>query len=249
MKIKKTVTEKVIQANRSNSRRNATGPRTARGKANSSLNAITHALLAKSLFFASPEEKKSYDLLHEGLVQQVQPRDLQEAMVVSEISTNYWKLGSAQEWEIASVRARREICRAVMAALTLQNSELDDEARVPLLDQSEDAFNRTSAGWECAELCIEMEQATDDSETSQHKVVRAIGSSGQSPQQMPRTREHLENALQGEGKARTAENRTTVKLGSSLDTIMQNEKMIRHDLYRAFDELRQLQRRELRRRG
>jgi len=189
------------------------------------------------------------DLLHEGLVQQVQPRDLQEAMVVSEISTNYWKLGSAQEWEIASVRARREICRAVMAALTLQNSELDDEARVPLLDQSEDAFNRTSAGWECAELCIEMEQATDDSETSQHKVVRAIGSSGQSPQQMPRTREHLENALQGEGKARTAENRTTVKLGSSLDTIMQNEKMIRHDLYRAFDELRQLQRRELRRRG
>jgi hypothetical protein len=248
MKIKKTLTEKVIQANRSNSR-NSPGPTTVSGKANARLNALAHGLLAKCLVFANPQEKHDYDLLHEGLSRQIRPRDLLEGMMVSEIATNYWKLCCAQKWEVASVQARKEICRSVIAALTLQNSELDHEARLPLLDQSEDTFERTSAGWDCTELCIEFENGKDDSETSQHRRVRPMSSSGQSPQHMPQTKEHLERTWDGEGSARTAENQTSVKLGSSLDTIMRYASMIRRDLCRAIVELRQLQQRELRRRG
>ena len=76
-----------------------------------------------------------------------------------------------------------------------------------------------------------------------------MSSSGQSPQHMPQTKEHLERTWDGEGSARTAENQTSVKLGSSLDTIMRYASMIRRDLCRAIVELRQLQQRELRRRG
>lgn len=62
MRTKKTVTEKVVTANRQNAQESC-GARTPRGKRAVARNARTHELLAKTLVFKNEEEEAQFNAL------------------------------------------------------------------------------------------------------------------------------------------------------------------------------------------
>jgi hypothetical protein len=66
MKIKKTVTENVVVANRANSKK-GTGARTQRGKETVSQNATKHGVLSRRFHFRGDKEKAAYDTLISAL--------------------------------------------------------------------------------------------------------------------------------------------------------------------------------------
>ena len=74
--------ERQIAANRSNAQK-STGPKTAVGKAASSLNAITHALTAKTLILPG-EDRESFDDILAGLIEEHETAGPSEMMLISE---------------------------------------------------------------------------------------------------------------------------------------------------------------------
>ncbi|HLI79417.1 MAG TPA: hypothetical protein VKV03_05510 [Candidatus Binataceae bacterium] len=78
-------------------RRNAaksTGPRTARGKSRSRLNAMKHGILASQAVIATMEghaERKLFEATVEGLERDFQPEGTYEQLLVQEIAACFWR--------------------------------------------------------------------------------------------------------------------------------------------------------------
>jgi len=220
----KRVTERVMAANRMNAKK-STGPKTARGKEASSQGAVRHGLLSKVLRFENDEEKAEYNSLLADLVRELQPQNSIEAILIEEIAVNYCKLQRALGWELASVRARSRATRSLIGLLT-GSSMLHSEEKPPLFDEVRDGLDRTSAGWDC-EVHLDMNRAAEHSEDSLQLAERSFKDEDRS-QRM------------GSGDEKTNRSRTSVKLSSSLPTVLRYEVMIKRDLYRAMEQLRKL---------
>ncbi len=95
---KPPVSERKANANRANAQR-STGPRTAAGKARSSLNALRHGILAKAAFnvtIEGEERRAEFDALVADFAQEYQPRTITEHMMVQQLAGCYWRL--AKVW-------------------------------------------------------------------------------------------------------------------------------------------------------
>ena len=98
---KPPVSERKAAANRANAQR-STGPRTPRGKAASSLNALRHGILARAAFNATiegEERRAEFDALVAGLAQEFQPRTMSEHMTVQQLAGCYWRLAKVWTFE------------------------------------------------------------------------------------------------------------------------------------------------------
>jgi hypothetical protein len=96
-----TVSERKASANRANATR-STGPRTAAGKARSSLNALRHGILAKAAFnlkIEGEERRAEFDQIVAGLAQEYQPRTMTELMTVQQLAGCYWRLAKVWRYE------------------------------------------------------------------------------------------------------------------------------------------------------
>src|ERR1700676_1398567 len=101
---KPPVSERKAAANRANAQR-STGPRTPKGKAASSLNALRHGILARAAFNVSiegEERRAEFDALVAGLAQEVQPRSMSEHMTVQQLAGCYWRLAKVWTFETES---------------------------------------------------------------------------------------------------------------------------------------------------
>jgi hypothetical protein len=99
---KPPVSERKASANRANAQR-STGPRTAKGKAASSLNALRHGILARAAFnvtIEGEERRAEFDALVAGLAQEFQPRTMSEHMTVQQLAGCYWKLAKVWTYEV-----------------------------------------------------------------------------------------------------------------------------------------------------
>ncbi len=97
----KPISARKASANRANAQR-STGPRTAAGKARSSLNALRHGILAKAAFNASidgEENRAEFDALVAGFAQEFQPRTMTEHMMVQQLAGCYWRLAKVWRYE------------------------------------------------------------------------------------------------------------------------------------------------------
>jgi hypothetical protein len=83
MKINKTVSLKVIDANRKNAQRN-TGPTSIAGKDAVRYNALKHGLLAKRIVLHNEEEEIEFQALMDELDQEFQPKGMLERMLTEE---------------------------------------------------------------------------------------------------------------------------------------------------------------------
>lgn len=144
-KIKKTMSEKALAANRANAQK-STGPKNC---GTVSQNARKHGLLADKIVFESDEEKENFGELVREVRQDRQPVGVIEDALVEEVAVCLWKLRAANGWEIQEVKNRRASSVAVMQTI----SESRKQERLPLFSQWGSASD-ARLGWECQELVV-----------------------------------------------------------------------------------------------
>ena len=91
------ISEKQHQANRQNAQ-HSSGPKTAAGKAASSLNAVTFGLRARALLLDT-ENWEDYQQLCAALEAEWQPQTATERFYLETMSTSHWLLARADESE------------------------------------------------------------------------------------------------------------------------------------------------------
>jgi hypothetical protein len=88
-----------VLANRENSLR-STGPVTAAGKAASSRNSFRHGLTSKQIVLPG-EDPAEYDALRQSVLDQYQPVNETECLLVEELAAGHWRLMRARRHETA----------------------------------------------------------------------------------------------------------------------------------------------------
>jgi hypothetical protein len=139
MKIKKTMSERALLANRSNGKRGAGPENTDRTR----FNAISLGLFAKKVQFESENEKQAFDALELEAGLYYRPTGPAETALVSEVTICLWRLRELYGWEFSEIRNRRTAAAAVLAGL----KENGDAQALPL-------FGATQQGWEAEELLV-----------------------------------------------------------------------------------------------
>jgi hypothetical protein len=96
-----TVSARKLESNRENSKK-STGPKTARGKANSRFNAVKHGLCAKRLIYSSQGKLLDADLLKllESLQAQYGSDDVRVQLLCDASVTEYWRQGQSLRFEM-----------------------------------------------------------------------------------------------------------------------------------------------------
>jgi hypothetical protein len=149
MKIKKTVTEKVIAGNRANSKK-GTGPKTQRGKDVVSQNATEHGVLARNFRFKDDQEKADYNGLISDLRSSIDGADPLKRMLMEELAIAHFRRGRALKLEQST--RRRQNPATELALNTISRSELVDTGS---------CFIDSDSGWECTELTMAGKKAND----------------------------------------------------------------------------------------
>lgn len=101
MKIKKTVTDKVIAANRANSRKSP-GPNTGAGKRRAQMNSLKHGFFARELQITE-EDRSEYEILNEELLQQYAPATPMQQIGFEKIVCCCWRCKLALRMESRAV--------------------------------------------------------------------------------------------------------------------------------------------------
>jgi hypothetical protein len=140
MKIKKTVTERVLVANLANSGR-STGPDDTK---DTRYNATKHTFLEKKIAFADDAEKKEVEALLSQLVRHHDPSGPTERSLVSEMAISLWRLRNLYGWESVEISSRKAVAAAVLKALSESRNAHD---LLPLLDEM-------GQGWEPTGLTV-----------------------------------------------------------------------------------------------
>jgi hypothetical protein len=149
MKTPKTVSGKVIQANRENAKK-STGPRGKSGKLAVRNNAVKHGLLTSRVIFQNDQEQAEFNTLVADLYEEWKPTGISEQLLVAEIATCWWKLRTAAQWGLQDFRSRRK------ASLAFLNSfiESSDDIGDAISEQHAKLRAAAKSGWECCEVLI-----------------------------------------------------------------------------------------------
>lgn len=214
MKIRRTVTQKVLDANRENAQK-STGPTTETGKEASSANSVKHGLLADGLVFETDEDEEQFHEFMDQLKDDLMPDGALGSILVEEIAVCWWKLRSALDWEMEAVRSRRGSSRDVVQGLVAE--DLSSKSKLEFLDDQKSAVG--SAGWECTELLVRKGR-TSESSSSSNISNRDI-----------KAGEEIHVQVEA-------------KLSTSLETSIRYSTMIRRDLHRAIEQLERLRAQE-----
>ncbi|MGA8151722.1 MAG: hypothetical protein WB952_12280 [Terriglobales bacterium] len=140
MKIRKTVTDKVIAANRKNGEKGA-GPRTLRGKDIVSQNATKHGILARNFRFKDDQEEAAYKSLIGQAKRSIDGDDPFQCMVAEVTVINYFRFGRALRLERKLIERKNPATELALGAI--EHSELVSTGVGRL------GFE---PGWECTEL-------------------------------------------------------------------------------------------------
>ena len=97
-------TEKQWESNRANAKR-STGPRSAQGKAQSSMNACKHGLTAQTVVIDA-EDPLQFDSLCKGLEQEFEPHSLIERELIERLAGIVWRLRRIPRFEAALIQSR-----------------------------------------------------------------------------------------------------------------------------------------------
>jgi hypothetical protein len=161
MKIKKTITAKVMAANRANGRKTG-GPHDTNSTRE---NALKHGLLARHLIFRDEEESNEFNRLLHELEFEYAPAGPTERTLVEEVASCIWKLKTANGWEIREIRHRRQAGEAILRAVA--ENYCDEQISLFTKDDG-------SLGWDCQELIVRTGSAERDlEEFSREKKAKA----------------------------------------------------------------------------
>jgi hypothetical protein len=149
MKTKKTVSTKVIEANRENAKR-STGPRGKLGKLAIRNNAVKHGLLTSRVIFQNEEEETEFKTLVDDLDDELKPKGKLEGLLVEEIAAGWWKLRTAAQWGLQDLRSRRKASLAFLNTFIESSEDMSDASS----EQHSKLRAAAKSGWECREVLI-----------------------------------------------------------------------------------------------
>jgi hypothetical protein len=224
MRQKKAVTDAVRAANRANAQ-SSTGPRTERGKSNSSHSALRHGILARNVVLDTHEQRAEYRALRRLCKTEFHPKGLVEKFIVEEITTTLWKLGIIEPLVFRELLRRQELSDGVDNIFQLSVFHKDLELPIRGDDLP---LNR---GWDCKQMEVRASVGKDQhySNTlcgppiSNGKAVQAAQASQNNDRQNV---DHLEiNAV----------------MGNALENLTRYQTKQKRELYRAIKELRKIQ--------
>jgi hypothetical protein len=140
MKIKKTVTERVIRANRENGNKNKTGPR---NTATTKYNAVTNCFLARKVIFGDEAEEKEFKALVASLRRHHRPVGPTEETQVSELALSSWRLQGLYGWEALELSRRKDTSATIQQTVWASGDPLE----LP-------PCRATPEGWEPREVIV-----------------------------------------------------------------------------------------------
>ncbi|SRR6266851_7839337 len=149
MKIRKTVSAKVIAANRGNATK-STGPRSGFGKSRSKLNALKNGFFAKELYL-SADEVSDFKTLQEDLTTELAPKTRLQRLALEHVTCCAWRCKLATRLEMRQISSLVENTNG--SSQDVQSTSSRDEAVVCWLVRSEQtepkcgaALSRNPAG-------------------------------------------------------------------------------------------------------
>lgn len=121
----KSVSPKKREANRRNAE-NSTGPRTARGKSRSKLNAVKRNIFAKNILAAlTKEDAKEYNWILRELWLHYGPANVMEELLVKKIAEALWRGVQTQKWESVLLdrleTSAKEAQQNIISTVTIPN--------------------------------------------------------------------------------------------------------------------------------
>jgi hypothetical protein len=148
MKIRKTVSDAVIRANRENGKKSH-GPKTKDGKNHTSGNATKHRILARKFPFSSDREQAAYRRLLERVLKSIDSKDALQRIVAEELVIANIRRARALKFE-------QKICErpnpaSEVALNTIKGSELLSDGIGLNFDPQ----------WDCKELNISAKKSHD----------------------------------------------------------------------------------------
>jgi hypothetical protein len=159
MKIRKSITEKVIAANQHNSHKSP-GP----GNMDAvKENARKHGVLAKHLKFESAEEEAEFDALRDEFTAEYQSSGATERALVDETCVCLWRLGLLDGWATQELANRRGAARAIVKAV----AENYTDQQLALFTQGDGSRSAAGLGWDCQELIIRTGSSSGEQEDAQ----------------------------------------------------------------------------------
>jgi len=156
MKVKKTITEKVLAANRANAQR-STGPRRPDAVR---YNALKHGIFTRNLIFNSDQEQQEFHDLISGLAAEYSPAGPSESALVAEAAVALWQLSNVNGWAAQEFQSRRTAADAILKRLA--QSEHCQE--IPLFSAGGALHRSAPHGWQCEELVVSASSASSESE-------------------------------------------------------------------------------------
>jgi hypothetical protein len=191
MKTKKTVTQKVLLANRANARK-STGPR---NTAAVTQNARKHGLLSKNLQFKNDEDAEAFRELLEELDDEQKPAGPMERTLLEDAAISIWKLRATTGWDIAELTNRRKAAKAVLRTV----GENWDDEQLQLFTDVDEKASAARRGWDCHELIIRTGMRNAEEEES---IVNGANSKAGHVQIEAKLTSSLESILRYQGATR-----------------------------------------------
>jgi hypothetical protein len=141
-----STSERKIQANRQNAMK-STGPRTERGKRNSSLNALKHGLLAKNVPVQDDGDREALEQFARSLQEKYgRDGDLQDHVLIELAIVYYWRLGRGLDAESVSIIDMAAI--TATSQHTLEYNKTNVQALIRILEKLEQSRMRRIRSWQ-----------------------------------------------------------------------------------------------------
>ena len=166
MKIRKTVSDKTVAANRENAKK-STGPKTDIAKSNLKYHALKHGLLTKALLLRNEKEEEEFQELAGELEADLQPHGIMQVMLVEEIAVTWWKIKTVQGLLTKAVRSGQKTSEAVLKTFNNASSGVG----VPLSSSSRELQMASEFGLECHELVLRVEGKQFDEKEDKDKFM------------------------------------------------------------------------------
>jgi len=146
MKIKKTLSDKVIAANRQNGKKTK-GPIDVDAVGQ---NARKHGLASKHLVFRDEEERREFHALVDDLRDEYQPVGRTGLELIEEAAVAWWGVAESNGLEKQELEHRRKAAAAIVRTL----AENHDGDQLPLFTQRDGSHSAVQLGWDCQELVV-----------------------------------------------------------------------------------------------
>jgi hypothetical protein len=145
MRITKTMTQKNLDSNRTNSRKTKGPKNTSRPSGN----AVVHGVLSKKLRFSDEDERAEFDQLNTTLCTDLEPSGAVEHAQVFEISFAIWNLQKLNGWLMDELATARDRAGGILKTVA---KEFGTE-QFPI-SSAGSSGNIVREGWECQELVL-----------------------------------------------------------------------------------------------